>query len=285
MICIRLKGGLGNQLFQFAFGQALAKRWQMPVQYDLSALLAPPAREDITAREYALDIFAHMEEAITLSAADLKGYQIISEPEQFRYHAFAGYRDRLRTTPLYFNGYWQHPRYLEEAGDALLSRLRLSPAVTDPDVLELIREMQREPSVAVHFRRGDYVRVASIRQRHGLCGLDYFQRAREIVYQHLGDVRYYLFSEDEEWLHDEFAGASDSVIVPSALSGPKSAGHFALMRACRYFIISNSTFSWWTAWLSEADQQTRSLVIAPKQWMADGNTESSELFPSHWLRA
>lgn len=284
MICIQLQGGLGNQLFQFVFGQSLAKRWQVQVRYDLSALLAPPTRADITSREYSLDIFDDIKDVVTLSADDLKGYQIVSEPQQFRYHPFIEYCERPPINPLYFSGYWQHPQYFKDAGNVLLQRLRVSSAIIGHDALKLLSEIRAGPSVAVHFRRGDYVRVASIRQRHGLCGLDYFQRAREIIQQQAQNVRYYLFSEDEGWLREEFAGTSDTVIVPSALSGFKSGGHFALMRACRYSIVSNSTFSWWTARLSEADRQTRTLVIAPKKWMADSSIECSELFPSHWLR-
>lgn len=282
MIVVRLQGGLGNQLFQFAFGLNLEHRMQAPVQYDISSLTSPPPRPDITRREYMLDIFDGPKMISSLSESELDGFTHVVEPEQFRFHPIAGLVGSYERHNLYFSGYWQHPRYAGDVKPALLAGLQPAPSQRTPDIIAMEQEIRSCTAVAVHFRRGDYAAVPSVRARHGVQGLDYFELARTVMQKHHPEARYFLFSDDVPWLEEHFQHDDRVRIVPEALAGAKSGGHFLLMRTCRHFIISNSTFSWWAAWLSGADHGSTGTVLAPRCWMSGLDVDTSEIIPAGW---
>jgi hypothetical protein len=93
--------------------------------------------------------------------------------------------------------------------------------------------------------------------------------------------RVYVFSDDIEWCRESLHLAADTFFVGSEYSGSRNEGHFELMRACRHFIIPNSTYSWWAAWLSPNPTK---IVIAPKKWFAGQTSETDEIVPKSWIR-
>src|SRR5690606_24638829 len=96
---------------------------------------------------------------------------------------------------LYLNGYWQSPVYFEDHEELIRNEFQFRHEPTD-DVKRLIVRMSECESVAVHVRRGDYVSNPNAHGIHGICEADYYERASEIVSDHVPDARYYVFSDD-----------------------------------------------------------------------------------------
>ena len=120
-------------------------------------------------------------------------------------------------------------------------------------------------SVCVSIRRGDYITNPTLQGRFNVCNKDYFQRAIEIMKEKLDNPVFIFFSDDIEWCRREFSANGMGEIYFE--SGNDSlAEKLNLMRACRHFIISNSTFSWWAQWLSVNDNK---IVVSPSIWFRD----------------
>ena len=134
-------------------------------------------------------------------------------------------------------------------------------------------------AVSVHVRRGDYVSVAETRERHGTCSLDYYQAGFEHIAARIADPVIFVFSDDPAWVQANLKFPSPTIYVTHNV-GKQNYEDLRLMSACRHFIIANSTFSWWGAWLGEGAGK---IVIAPKRW---GNKpdEMDDPVPEVWVR-
>jgi hypothetical protein len=112
---------------------------------------------------------------------------------------------------------------------------------------------------------------------HGICSKDYYAKAISYMKQQLGDgVHFFLFTDDEEWVKEEMHWDIDSTLI----SGKSAVEDFYLMSLCKHHIIANSTFSWWAAWLNNNPDK---MVIVPKHWTCNLQTESIELVPKGWI--
>jgi hypothetical protein len=136
------------------------------------------------------------------------------------------------------------------------------------------------PSAAIHVRRGDYARNASFNKEIGALGLDYYRRAIDLLRQHHPDVTLYIFSDDMDAVEKEFKPDGPHVFV--RVTEPwHSYDEIRLMSQCRHAIISNSTFSWWGAWLNPSPEK---MIIAPDPWFAGGSYDGRDLVPESWRR-
>ena len=135
-------------------------------------------------------------------------------------------------------------------------------------------------AVSLHVRRGDYAADPVVTSMHGLCPLDYYDRAVEYVLGRVSDPAFFLFSDDPDWVREHLKLRGSVSVVDH--NGPDSGSEdLRLMSLCRHHIIANSTFSWWGAWL---DPRPDKLVIAPKRWFADESLDTSDLLPAGWVK-
>lgn len=283
VIIARLNGGLGNQLFQYACGRALADHWNVPLKLDTSAYFAGGARS------YALGPYALKAEVLNASAVHR-----LMEPR-----CLGRWMDRLAgrirpccyqepsfhfdhtlvdlEPPLLLDGYWQSERYFRPLRFQLQSELSLSLEGPNATMAAAIATTN---SVAVHVRRGDYLSNPAASVCHGTCPPDYYRHAAEIIEHSAGPVHYYLFGDDPAWARKALDFLSPATIVD--INAPQGA-HFdlELMRRCRHHIIANSTLSWWGAWLADAGDK---IVITPKRWFLDSAKDTRDLIPSSWHR-
>jgi hypothetical protein len=289
VVC-RVDGGLGNQLFQYAAARSLADTLACDLALDLRAL-GPKAD-----RGYGLDAFSiraevagpetlqslplprssrigRMRSALSLVLPSVAPYPVFW-PRSFAYDARLL---RLRQ-PKYVVGYWQSERYFAWNRARLLADLQ-PRTETGPDV-QLLQRITSCQSVSVHIRRGDYFSNASAARIHGLCEPSYYQNAVRWLAQRNSGLQFFVFSDDMAWARAQFDFGLPTVFVDSGpLASPLQ--DFALMRACRHHVISNSTFSWWAAWLAEAPEQ---IVIAPQRWFVDESIASVDVVPERWIR-
>ncbi len=289
MIFIKLSGGLGNQMFQFAFGLALAKKHKQPLYVDLSFLLNRKL-EGVTFRDYELKVFEGNPKVINKSIpAFLEVFSSVCNRVQVKQPLYkkldeSTFSSTSELSPFinHVVGYWQSERYFIEAENEIRKAFSfaIAPSVENQQVLKQISETI---SVSVHVRRGDYVSSPKNLAYHGVCGLDYYERAIAYVQQKIPEACFYVFSDDPSWVqsHLSFGGATVHFVTHN--SGANSYEDLRLMQHCQHHIIANSSFSWWGAWLNKRPDK---LVIAPSRWFVDtkANEKADHIIPESWLK-
>jgi len=260
MIVVKLLGGMGNQLFQYAYGQALKHRGH-DVAYSRASLI------ENTHREYSLDF---LKPFISLPKGELvREKSHIFDPEMLWVPD--------HTT---VEGYFQSEQYFQEVAHDIRSKFW---HVWEENPLtgyaaELWDEIDdTEHGVFVHVRRKDYVQLQNY---HGLLGTDYYDRAINLMTEKYGSVeppnglKFFVFSDDPTWCKQNFS--SDFHVV----EGTDKYQDLRLMARARHAIIANSTFSWWASWLG--DDQFQRTVIAPDKWFVTDEIDYRDIVPSRW---
>lgn len=293
-VVTRLLGGLGNQMFQYAAARALALRLGSELLLDTRALQVDGPH---TRRDYALDAFDIR--ARVAAAAELS--HLADRPAL----AEAGPRHdaRLETLrePAYLAGYWQCERYFRAIRPVLQRDFRLRRPVAEAvraaaqrlaaAVAAHARGSGPAP-VALHVRRGDYVSLPQAVAHHGTCGADYYLRALQWLQRRHGALEVHAYSDDPAWVRDELfprlthgpGGLGQACRLHLASSGGQAApphDELWLMQQARHYVIANSSFSWWAAWLGS---RPGSDVVAPAHWVRTSGFDTRDVVPAGWMR-
>tara|TARA_R110002020_G_scaffold993_5_gene4916 strand:- start:755 stop:1618 length:864 start_codon:yes stop_codon:yes gene_type:complete len=285
MIITHINGGLGNQMFQYAAGRALALR------HGTDLLLDTRSFDGSTQFGYGLDHFA-----ISARMAEPGQLPPGRRREPLRYLLWRGFglkprlvrEDRLGFNPgfdalgdgVYLKGYWQSERYFKPFESALRDDFRI---VTPPsrENAAILAELAQRPAISLHIRRGDYVRDARTNATHGTCSLDYYARGAErIAAQMTGAPLIVTFSDDPAWVRDNLRLPFEMRVMDHNDSD-RNYEDLRLMSACRHHIIANSSFSWWGAWLNPSPDK---IVVAPARWFADPKLVNEDIWPTSWIR-
>lgn len=246
---VRLTGGLGNQMFGYAFGRALSLRRNEPVQFHWGR----------ATRDYALEPYNAKIELVQPSGP------IYDEP------GFAFDSKALEApSNTYLRGYWQSPKYFEDYPDMIRQELTLKEPVR-LEVMRVARMLQDSNSCFIHVRRGDYLNLGT-KEVHGVLDLSYYQAAKAYIRERTDNPQFFVFSDDRDWC-GQFMGHP----VMDAFTQHED---LYLMQACRHGIGANSSFSWWANWL--ADRSDR-ISIAPKQWFLK-DLDTRDLIPEGWVK-
>jgi hypothetical protein len=291
MIVVKMQGGLGNQMFQYAAGRGLAARLGCRLFLDLSWFRRLP--KGATPRVWELGRYPISAELLDPCDATSPWFWSMERLGcLWRTEGSWNWARSLREDARKFDdrlfslkgkrvleGYWQCPAYFESVADSL--RQELSPmdamGAEDASVAELIKSSGSR-AVAVHVRRGDYL-VGVHAAHHGVCDDDYYRTAFAWMRERLPSPQFFVFSDDPQWVAsrpDLFEGA-----IQVLHNGPEQAFQdIRLMSMCSAHVIANSSFSWWGAWLSNGRSD---LVVAPARWLADGSSVP-RLLPSSWSR-
>jgi hypothetical protein len=197
-----------------------------------------------------------------------------------RWHFESGitYDPGLRAlhAPVYLVGYWQSECYFTDISDRLRADFTLKQDGSGANA-RLLKLALAGNSVGLHVRRGDFVTLSDAAQVHGLCSIEYYRRAIDIVRSRFSDCQFLVFSDDPEWARAELPPDPSAVFVTGNDLCPEQ--DLALMSACKHHIIANSSFSWWAAWLGYSPEQ---LVIAPDPWYASPKLDARDLAISRW---
>ena len=145
---------------------------------------------------------------------------------------------------------------------------------------ELMAKIESCHSVSLHVRRGDYASDPVFLAMHGLCPLDYYERAVKHVSERVSDPVFFLFSDDPDWVRANLNVHGTVEVVDQ--NGPDAGSEdLRLMSRCRHHIVANSTFSWWGAWLNGGAPK---IVVAPQRWFADESMNAVDLIPEAWVK-
>ncbi len=302
MIIVKITGGLGNQLFQYAYGRARAQENNTELKLDTRDLMDRQ-------RSYALDTFsivADLAEPVdfshigipdmasrrlpariqrklfemTQSRFPLAQRKIIREPS-FTYN-----EDLARiTNDHYCIGLWQTEKYFKKYEDVIKLDIQLAhpPSSAFSDLKKTITSCT---AVSIHIRRGDYVSVAHTHSKHGVCPPEYYEKAIAHLNSSINRDQeslhhYFVFSDDIEWVKENMPILKNLKNV-TYISNPDIQAHeeMILMSLCNHNIIANSSFSWWAAWLNA---HTDKIIIAPQKWF-NVAIETKDLIPEAWMR-
>jgi hypothetical protein len=294
MVIVKLMGGLGNQMFQYAAARRLAHFNNTNLKIDLSWF--DNICEVDSPREYALDEFAIQEnfatreevEALTVRKqgfverliAKVMWRKPVAAPSYIREKQFH-FDPGILNLPdaVYLDGYWQSDKYFKDIEDVIREEFSIK-APQNGKNKKLAELISSRESVSLHVRRGDYVSNSVTNKVHGTCGLDYYTRAIAEIFSRVDDPYFFVFSDDPEWSKANL-NISHPVVFVDHNNASRNYEDLRLMSQCRHHIIANSSFSWWGAWLSSYPDK---IVITSKRWFSDPTVDTSDLIPPEWLK-
>ncbi len=291
MIITKLLGGLGNQMFQYAAGRALAIKNETNLTIDVSSLnsyklhqgyqlpdifnanFQIATRRDIwkSAGLYKIDLLQNLITKV-LKIKKKSGY--IYEPH-FNY--WSGFKDVSDGT--YLSGYWQSEKYFIDFENELRKDFTFKPTLNglNIDLADAIKESSN--SVSLHIRRGDYLSDPKASKIHGACPISYYKKSVKFISESLNNPQYYIFSDDIQWAIQNLRIEEEHTFIKHNV-GQYSYIDMMLMSMCKHHIIANSSFSWWGAWLNPSKEK---IVIAPQKWF-EVDINQSDLIPKNWLQ-
>jgi len=289
MIIVRLTGGLGNQMFQYATGRTLADRLNVPLKLDISDF------ETYLLRRYEIHDFAIR--AAIADDKDLASFHVkknrftlwqrilrkknIARHDSFFYEKSFAYDDRIERlrSSAYLDGFWQSERYFLSNAHSIRSDFRLTKEVDQLNAT--LKDMIKSVcAVSMHIRRGDYVTNETTNRYHGLCGIDYYNRAIAYIKERVGEPHFFVFSDDHHWTKENIICDAPTTYV-TANTNDNGIFDMVLMSQCRHHIIANSSFSWWGAWLNPSQDK---IVVAPERWFSGAKHDTSDLIPASWRK-
>lgn len=289
MIIVRLAGGLGNQMFQYAAGKTLAHQFHTGLKLDSSsykldgqryfALNGLSISGEIATHEEVFQMKYEGEVWWRRFLRKLCKQQLVLSDKVYKepcFHYDSSFINHC--SPTYIDGYWQSEKYF--ASIAGLIRTEFQPKNPLQDEKKAISERILScNAVSIHIRRGDYISDLHIREVHGSLSLEYYQKAVSEMARRVGNPVFVVFSDDIAWVHRHFNLEYPTIVVDhNNLDSAHVDLH--LMSLCKCNILANSTFSWWGAWLnSNLDK----IVIAPKKWFKNSNNNTKDLIPGSWI--
>jgi len=297
IVNIVVSGGIGNQLFQFSYGVFISKQLGYDVRYDSSPYFLSDVHEG-----FLLNSFIEHGKKLGCSLS-------IYKPKT-RFHAWViDYLDRLKirfpklffsnvyveTMPFHYvapqfygenfvtlKGYWQSELYFLPVKKLVLDIIRknlknvcgecLDGMCAGSDLCDVDRKIE---SVAIHFRRGDYLSNDILKQ-YGVMGMDYYSAALKYIGDRVKNPKYYVFSDDVQWVKDNVYFSEKVTYMSSSASS--SIVDMYMMSRCDHFIIANSSYSWWAAYLGEYESK---IVVCPKKWFVSQD-KTPDLVPAGW---
>lgn len=277
MIISKLMGGLGNQMFQYAVARNLSLNHNVELKIDLSFLNNRNMGSNFVYRDYDLNLFNIKPDF------EIDFSKRIVHSNQPHFHYSKSYIDSISNLLLEGNsvlldGYWQSPFFFSEFEEEIRKDFEFINKVENEtgEIKEMLNLIESTNSVMLNVRRTDYLNTSF----HGVMGMDYLNKAKDIIEQKVENPHYFIFSDDVNWCKENI-NFENMTLVDHRYKGEKFGYYLQLMSKCKHFIIPNSTFAWWAAWLNTNDSK---VVIAPKQWFTDSKINTNDIIPSDWIR-
>jgi hypothetical protein len=293
LIICNLSGGLGNQMFQHACARATSLRLNMPLKYCTDILMQQQSHNGLEL-EWVFGL--KLEQASESELREMVGYvrrypyvrRLLSKKA---FSIFSGGRyltdyymkfqnDLVDSAKngAYLHGYWQSEKYFADISEIIRSDFTFSSPLTgvNKDMADMISQ---DVSVSIHVRRGDYVSNPNAAKVLGACDLVYYKSALEYFLGKYPKGNVFAFSDDPDWVAKEIQPGFPSMVIVNSNQGESSYIDMELMSMCDHHIISNSSFSWWGAWLNASPSKK---VVAPKNWFSNKRYDSRHITPLSW---
>lgn len=279
MIVVKIMGGLGNQLFQYALGRHLAIKNNTELKLDISFYEKNKSREFKLCylnTKYSLANTSEipvLKRNRKLNKIQKTYYSLIDKKLKICNEVNFSFDKKLLelTDNYYLFGYWQSEKYFKEISSHLVKELSLkNPLTIDSNLF--FDDINNANSVAVHVRRCDYKN----HERLSLLNKDYYQKAFSLILEKVEQPKFFIFSDDIAWCKENFKFEFPLHYVDTS----NDLIDFELMKICKHHIIANSTYSWWATYLSKSKN---SITIAPLNWFKPNTSfVSKDLYMSYW---
>ncbi|PWG04269.1 alpha-1,2-fucosyltransferase [Polaribacter aquimarinus] len=283
-VIIYIDGGLGNQMFQFAFASIIAKKNNSKILIDNSFFDANNKDINYILRDFGLSIFNINYKVYKSSFLNNFFLKFIAL-EKYIEPSFDFNQKALKLKPpIYIKGYFQSHKYFYGHESYIRKIFTFPEHLIDLKNIKTLDEIQHTESISIHIRRGDYVDDKTTNKVHGTCSLEYYLESIKMITENkLKNFCIYFFSDDIDWVKENFNDLEFKKQFIDNNKDDKSWIDMFLMSKCKHNIIANSSFSFWGAWLNSNKNKQ---VIAPKQWFLDPDLEaqSKNLIPPTWIR-
>jgi hypothetical protein len=289
-VVVSLSGGLGNQMFQYAFAKSYAEKYNQKIKIELGFFQQSFDR-DTTPREFGLECYNLSKQIEKKYSLPFYAVGFLGKFTRLLNRAFRlglreiVYEKGFQYSPLYLNkkgayvfvGYWQSYKYCESVIKKVKEDFKLTCSLSDTNK-ERLFSMNNSNSIALHVRRGDYISNNAAASFHGVCSVEYYKKAFELISEKINNPKVFIFSDDLDWV-------KKNLVINCAVeyiegNDDKPEIDIMLMSNCNHFIIANSSFSWWGAFLGQNDN---SIVIRPKLWFVENNERTKDLCPDKWI--
>lgn len=291
MIIVKLTGGLGNQMFQYAAGRCLAHKYGTTLKLDIQSF------KDYTFRNYCLNQFKIFEDFVTskdlanvkfpwdgilirFNKHVIRSFFHLQSIEYIKEEGFSFQKNALNFRDnVYLDGYWQSEKYFCDIENIIRKEFNIVNPLSSisKEIADQIKDCE---SISIHVRRGDYVSNPLVNNVHGTCGMEYYCRAINMLLEKIENPHFFVFSDDPEWACSNIKPDAPTTYVGHSNSS-KDYEDMYLMSICRHNIIANSSFSWWGAWLNKNPEK---IVIAPQKWFNSEDSNTRDLIPDKWYK-
>lgn len=297
MINLKISDGLGNQMFQYAFGRALSelchdRLYLNTLHFAQSDLrhyslkhfyLNDEVKEYTKWQQYATYVYGKLKYSYlskikykTFKGTEVELLQAFNK--EGVYYGLSPYEyyeiQKSCAAIKYVNGYWQSPKFFSQIESQLQKELRVKTKPSKENEA-MLQQIAQDNAVCVHIRRGDYIGSS-----FDICTEAYYQKAMEVIASKVENPIFYIFSnssEDLQWIKENYHFNHSLVYVDLNNCDYEE---LRLMYSCKHFIISNSTFSWWGAYLSTSPTK---VVVAPSKWNQDYKVVE-DLYLDNWIK-
>jgi glycosyltransferase, family 11 len=306
MIIIRLVGGLGNQMFQYAMASSVARRTGKKLKLDLSWI-----RQTEKALEsddiYGLGIFSFEER---FSSSDevcsflpshkflIKAWRAANLIIPFPWRRVIEEREmgwhpevmEIRRSVYFYMGYWQSEKYFSDFAQEIRKDFTFREEIrrSIEERRPIVEKIRKCNAISLHIRRGDYAQNPKLGEIFLSFTMQYYVDAARYIAERVTDPIFFVFSDDIPWVKEnlqipyDVCYIDDNVQTDEKEIGHKSKGYedMYLMTQCKHNIIANSSFSWWGAWLNDNPDK---IVIAPEKW-CNGSFNYADIVPEQWVK-
>jgi hypothetical protein len=280
MIVIRTEGGLGNQLFQYAFGKSLSKKLNTKLLIDKSKYLSNTEK-----REFVLDKLELNYDGYYKGYSNKYLFKLSSKFPKLFYRELLFYKEKffhydpevfslINSKSYYFQGYWQSYKYFHDYIQHIKDEVKINNLLVAKK--ELIDKVSDSNNLSIHVRGGDYRRKPFL-LFNGLLKYDYYNECFNQIKKIKKIKNIYIFTDDIEYLNQISKGFDFKFEIISNRHTVSALQDFALLSKSKNLVISNSTFAWWSALLSMSEN-----VWCPAKWFEINYNNTKDLFPPGW---
>lgn len=276
MRLIKVTGGLGNQMFIYAFYLQMKKRFP-DVRIDLSDMV-----------HYKVHHGYEMNRVFNLPKTEFCINQPLKKVLEFLFfktilerkqnNSLDVYSQKFYWPLVYFKGFYQSERYFDGIKDEVRKTFTFNMEIVNAKSMEMMKRINSDDNaVSLHIRRGDYLQPKHWKSIGCICQLPYYENAISEMNRIIKAPSYYVFSDDMAWVKANIPLENATFVDWN--KGEDSWQDMMLMSRCRHHIICNSTFSWWSAWLNPREDK---IVMAPERWFS--HSETPFIYPKEWIR-
>lgn len=305
MIVVKIFGGLGNQMFQYAMGKSFAKKYNLDFKIESKSGFVNDFYDrklglnnfNITAKEvdskilpkkafkyssinFIQKIIDYLDNKIPQINYFLfyKNWVIINEKNKYYKNInYGGIKN------VYLIGYWQSEKYFTDIRQELLNDFSLKETLNSEN-LEVANLIRNKNSVCIHYRRLHGISNGIITNAHtkihGVISDEYYRMSIKYIKSKITDLTLFIFSDDIGWVKENIK-FNENIIFVNINSDEKNYLDLYLMSLCKHQIIANSSFSWWAAWLN---QNSDKIVISPSKWYVDELLNNNDTIPDNWIK-